>query len=228
MVVTPRLALPLPQASDGMNVNPPAFFTTWSNVDPAIGPTVCTSSTRPGSPYACQWIWQSDTNEHFIWDPVASAWVKISSNATGVIGINQSLNNTSVSAMSTRYMVAAINGLAVEQNKQYRIHVEGVFGFTGSGSMYNQPTQTAQASIHIATSGSVATTSTVQQTQYCDAWAQTSTSGAKAQQNFAFDCTWLSTGTYLSTGWSIEVTGTQNSGSSNLYANNTEIYVERC
>lgn len=228
MAVTPRLALPVPQSSDGMNVSPPAFFTTWSNVDPAIGPTVCTSSTRPGSPYACQWIWQSDTNEHFIYDPTTSAWVKMSSNPTGIIGINSTTNHTVISAMSTRFLMASINGMTVEQNRNYRIHVEGTFNYTGSGSMYTAPTQSAQAAIHVATSGSISTGSTIQQTQYTDAWPQTNASGANAQISFAFDTTWNSgSGAYLSAGWSFEVTGTQNSGSSNFYTTNTLTYVER-
>lgn len=223
MVVTPRLKLPLPQASDSMDVIPPAFATMWSNTDAAIGPTVCTSGTRPGAPYACQWIWQSDTNEHFIWDPNSSAWVKISSNPGGILGINTALNNTSIGSTGTRFMVASISGIAVEQNRNYRIHAEGVYGYTGSNNL-SQPTETPIAAIHTSTTGSVTTGSTIAQSQYCDAW----TSGVLAQANFAFDAKYNSgSNLTLSAGWSIEVTGSFNPGGSSFYANNTMIYVER-
>lgn len=224
MAVTPRLALPLPQASDSMSVNPPAFATMWSNTDAALGPFVCTSGTRPGSPYGCQWIWQSDTNEHFIYDPIALAWVKISSNPGGIIGINSALNNTAIPATATRYLVTAINGLTVEQNRNYRVHVEGIFGYTG-GTNQAQPTETPIAAIHLATAGSVAIGSPIQQSQYCDAW----TPGTIAQANFSFDAVWNSGANLaLSAGWSLQVTGSFNPGASSFYANNTLTYVERC
>lgn len=230
MAVTPRLKLPLPQANDGMNINPPAFATMWTNTDPALGATTCTASTRPASPYACQWIYQTDTNEHFIWDPITSAWVKISSNPTGLIGINTSLNSTVISATTTKFLVASINGLVVEQNRNYRIHVEGVFRFTGSGSLPVQPTQNGEAFIHVATSGSVTTGSTIQQSQFCDAWpASTGASGLKAQSSFSFDAMWNSgAGTSLSAGWSLALNGSVNSGASSFFADNTLLHVERC
>lgn len=224
MAVTPRLKLPLPQANDGMNVNPPAFATMWTNTDPALGATACTASTRPASPYACQWIYQTDTNEHFIWDPITSAWVKISSNPTGIISVTSTLNNTSIAAINTRYLVASVNGLTVEQNRNYRIHVEGIFGYTGTNNQ-SQPTEFPIAAIHVATSGTVTIGSTIQQSQYCDAW----TPDVIAQANFAFDAMWNSgSGTYLSAGWSLEVTGAFNPGASAFFADNVLFYVERC
>lgn len=217
-----------------MSINPPAFATIWTNVDGAIGPTICTSSTKPSSPYACQWIYQTDLNAEQIWDPVASAWVNIKPNPTGIVGLNNTQTNVALTATGTEYQIATVNNLTIEPFRNYKVHVEGICGFTFNGSnIVAQPTQNGQAIIRYANAATVTTGGTLLTQTGVDA----SESGlgyspnpfpVYAQQNFAFDGIYVGTSaTQLSVGWDYELTGTLTANCSAQYAQNTLIYVER-
>lgn len=230
MTVTSRLVLPLPQSADLMSVNPPAFATIWQNVDPAIGPTFCTSSTRPASPYACQWIFETDTFHHLIWNPVSSAWDQIAMNPTGLTAINQTVAQTNIPSQNTNYLCASIAPFSVEQGKNYLIHVAGVYGFTNNaGNTGIQTGGAAKASIVAnAANGSTTTVtagSTALQSQYVDAWG--AGGGTPAHRSFHFEVPWSSgNNTQLSVGWIINVP-TFNTSCSGFYAKSSLIYVEQ-
>jgi len=230
MANTPRLVLPIPQGPDSMAITPPAFATIWQNVDSAIGPTFCTSSTRPGSPYACQWIYETDTFRHLIWNPIGSAWDQINLNPTGLVALNQTVAQTYITAQNTNFLCASIAPFAVEQGRNYCIHASGSTGFTNAAS--GTGTQTAvsfKASIVAnAANGSTTTVtaaSAALQSQYVDAPAW---SGGNSRGSFDFEVPWASgSNTQLSVGWTINIP-TTNSADINYFAKSNMIYVEQC
>lgn len=234
MAVTSRLVLPEPQNGDPMNVVPPAFATTWTNVDAAIGPTICTSSTKPSAPYACQWIYQTDINRHAIWDPTSSAWVTILPNDYLLVASSSTANPTSISATSTKYMCTHIDGITFEANVNYKIHVEGTYSYTSTKSSNVSPTQNGKANIHYSLTGAVTTGTAVLASQYVDAWSDIVYNPTTAQSNFTFDGVFNS-GTAsapggsntLSVGWSFEVGGSFNGNSSSHSVSNSLLYLER-
>lgn len=232
MTNTPRLALPEPQTTDSISISPPAFATIWSNVDAAIGPTFCTSSTKPASPYACQWIYLTDLNAEQIWDPIASAWVNIKPNPTGIIGATTTVNNTALTTIATEYQIATVNNMTVEPFRNYKVHVEGICGFTFDATKaMAQSTQQGEAFLRYANAASVALTDT----QFQQVWADAmqfgtgySVTTAIAQQNFTFDGIYTGTSaTQLSVGWSYRITGSFSANCSAQYVQNTLMYVEQ-
>lgn len=228
-MVTSRLALPVPQDADSMKPNPPAFATIWQNVDAAIGPTICTSGTRPGSPYACQWIYETDTFHHLIWNPISSAWDQMATNPTGLVALNQTIAQTNILAPNTNFLCGSIAPFAIEQGKNYCIHVAGSTGFTATPSSTGSQTAIAIKSSIVANAANGSTTtvtaaSAALQTQYVDA---PSWSGGNSQGNFDFEAVWSSgSNTQLSVGWTINIPSS-NSFDSNGYAKNRMIYVEQ-
>lgn len=233
-MTTSRLGLPQPVNGDPMNVNPPAFATTWTNIDTAIGPTICTSSTKPGSPYATQWIYQTDINRHAIWDTVANAWVTILPNDYLFLGSNTTANPTTIAATGTKYMIAQLNSLTFEANVNYKLHVEGTFSYTSTKGSNAAPTQNGKINTHYSLTGAVTTATAVLGSQYADAWSDTVYNPTKAQVNFAMDSIFNTGtanapagGTTLSVGWSFEVDGSFNASTSSFSASNSLLYVER-
>jgi hypothetical protein len=234
MTTTPRLALPEPQGAptpDSMSVNPPAFATIWSNVDGAIGPTFWTSGTKPGTPYACQWIYLTDLNVEQVWDPIASAWVTIKNNPTGIVALSNTQTNVAVTAAGTEYLIVALNNLVVEPFRNYKVHVEGIVGFTFDGThQVASPTQNGQANIRYANAATVTLAGTLLDATGVDASQSGSGSSTTitAQQNFAFDGIYIGTSsTQLSVCWSYELIGSLSANNSAQYAQNSLIYVER-
>lgn len=233
-MTTPRLALPQPLNGDPMNVNPPAFATTWTNIDAAIGPTICTSSTKPASPYACQWIYQTDINRHAIWDTVASAWVTILPNDYFIAAYSNTANPTTISATGTKYMCTQINGITFEANVNYKLHVEGTFKYTSTKSSNVQPTQNGKVNTHYSLTAPVTTATAVLGSHYVDAWSDIVYNPTTAQVDFAFDDI-INTGTAnapaggatMSIGWSFEVGGSFNANSSSFSVSNSVLYLER-
>lgn len=49
------------------------------DIDAAVGFTICTSTTRPSTPWSGQAIFETDTSGSFMWD--GSAWQVIGSSA---------------------------------------------------------------------------------------------------------------------------------------------------
>lgn len=235
MTATTRLGIPEPQASDPLNTTPTTFAATWSAVDPGLGPTICTSSTKPASPYAYQWIYQTDINRHQIWDTTINQWVTILPNDYLIAASSTSANPTSIAALSTKYMCTQINGITFEANVNYKIHAEGVFSYNSTKSTNTAPTQNGKANLHYSLTGAVTTATAVLVSQYVDAWSDTVYNPTTAQTNFALDGIFNS-GTAnapagsntLSVGWSFEIDGSSfNASSSGYSVSNSLLYVER-
>jgi hypothetical protein len=227
MSVTSRLGLPIPSLTDSMSANP--FATTFNLLDPAIGPTFCTSSTKPSTPYACQWIYQTDINLEAIWDPTISSWVTIYPNDSGILGSSTTVNTTGISATNTKYMCGTLTSLSLEANRNYKLHVEGIFGYISTRNNNSQCQANGIAYTHQASGSSVLTSSTVIGQQYVDAWV-TPSSNATAQVNFTFDTIINSgAGGTNSFGWSFQ-DGTSgfNPGAGSIYVQNALTYLERC
>ena len=67
---TTRLSLTKPDYTDVVDVA--ELNTNADTIDAAVGATVCTSSTRPGSPWTGQLIYETDTLLSFVY--TGSAW----------------------------------------------------------------------------------------------------------------------------------------------------------
>jgi len=57
---------------------------TISATTRGLRPGVCTSSTRPASPFDGMVIYETDTNNSLVWD--GSSWVKLATQTTGRVG----------------------------------------------------------------------------------------------------------------------------------------------
>jgi len=64
------IAIPVPGSGEPFLVS--AYNAAISTLDGGVGFTICTSGTRPASPYTGQVIFETDTASSFIWD--GSAW----------------------------------------------------------------------------------------------------------------------------------------------------------
>lgn len=75
MATTPtaKLGIPLPVAGSGEPFTVAAYNFGVTTLDGAAGATVVTSSSRPGSPFSGQVIFETDTFKSFVWS--GSAWV---------------------------------------------------------------------------------------------------------------------------------------------------------
>lgn len=110
---------------------------------------VCTSSTRPASPYDGQVIYETDTDRTLVWN--GSAWVFLSTSAAGEVGLIKvmptsvagtgvTLSNGTVSFSSTTSI--SVNGCFSSAYYNYRIIVTGTsvadtdaaFRFRASGT----------------------------------------------------------------------------------------------
>lgn len=69
---TTRLGLTKPASTDLVDVA--VLNTNFDKTDAAAGAYVCTSTTRPATPYAGQIIYETDTDQSFVWDSATSTW----------------------------------------------------------------------------------------------------------------------------------------------------------
>lgn len=72
--LTTRLKLRKPATTDTVNVDTD-LSGNFDLIDAAIGTTVCTSGTRPGTPFTGQTIFETDTKKTYIWN--GTIWVPI-------------------------------------------------------------------------------------------------------------------------------------------------------
>lgn len=72
---TTRLGIVKPTPGTGEPVNLQTQINdSWDKIDSAIGATICTSSTRPASPFHGQFIRETDTRKLYVWNATQSAW----------------------------------------------------------------------------------------------------------------------------------------------------------
>lgn len=137
-------------------------------------PGVCTSSTRPASPYDGQVIYETDTDKTLVWN--GSAWVYLSTSASGDVGlvkvIPTSVTGGSVSTDGVVTVTSGsslvINGVFTAGFKNYRILCSDL---TTNGS--------AAIPIQLTKSGTAAQTSYYLQRLY----VQNATAGGGSSTN---------------------------------------------
>jgi hypothetical protein len=83
-------------------------------------PGVCTSSTRPASPYAGQFIWESDTQKLLVWD--GAAWYPPKNDSWGVLGISESTSAFATSATHTTFQDTGLS-VSVSYGPSRRIKI---------------------------------------------------------------------------------------------------------
>jgi hypothetical protein len=71
-----KLGIPLPVAGSQEPFTVAAYNNAINTLDGVAGATVVTSTTRPTSPFSGQLIFETDTNESFVWD--GTAWEAVS------------------------------------------------------------------------------------------------------------------------------------------------------
>ena len=69
---TTRLALTKPDTTDLVDIA--VLNTNFNKIDAAAGAFVCTSTTRPSTPYNGQIIYETDTDGSLVWDSATSTW----------------------------------------------------------------------------------------------------------------------------------------------------------
>lgn len=228
MATSPRLGLPEPVAGDSMNVNPPAFATIFTQLDAAMGYTVCTTSTKPTTPYACQLIYLTDTNEEQIWDPVASAWVTLYQTPSGIVAINTTASVYNISASDTEAIYASLTSLSLEGFRDYKVHAEAVLSWNSNYNTLTQQTSVGKAYVRWASGTTVSTANAIAGSNYVEAWTNARASQNLAQIPFQLDgiITTSAAGNY-SVGASFNMATALPPGSSSIKVTNTLLYVEK-
>ena len=77
---TTKLGLIKPDFVDVVDIS--QLNTNANKIDLAVGATVCTSTTRPGTPWSGQIIYQTDTLSAKIWN--GTAWVDVGATGGGL------------------------------------------------------------------------------------------------------------------------------------------------
>lgn len=77
---TTRLGLTKPASTDLVDIG--VLNTNFDKTDAAAGAFVCTSTTRPATPYGGQIIYETDTSRSLIWSSGSSAWLVLVPGAT--------------------------------------------------------------------------------------------------------------------------------------------------
>lgn len=77
---TSKLALTKPATSDLVDIA--VLNQNSDKIDAAVGATVCTSATRPSSPWNGMIIYETDTNAGYVYRSSTTSWLPIASGAT--------------------------------------------------------------------------------------------------------------------------------------------------
>ena len=224
-MTTPRLSLPTLALDGSDSLSPPVFNTFFTNLDKGIGYTFCTSSTKPATPYACQLIYLTDTWQEQIWDPVANAWITLVELGMGVYALSQTATAVNGTLPTNEYMCGTIT--ANLDSGSYNIHAEGMVSWNSNYSASTQPTQQGLIRVRTASGATVTTSSTLQGSRYCDAWAPKNASQLLAQVNFACDVVFaVGTPGQFTAGWSYQINSLP-PGASSFNLTNVLMYLEK-
>lgn len=103
---TSRLALTKPAGTDSVDVA--VLNGNADKIDAAIGAKICTSGTRPSSPYDGQVIYETDTSKAFVYIAASSTWagtvpdvVPTATNALKLNGRNVYVQSTTPTGMAS-------------------------------------------------------------------------------------------------------------------------------
>lgn len=90
-------------------------------------PGVCTSTTKPASPYEGQVIYETDTDKTLVWN--GSAWVYLSTSTANPVGLELVTSQTIGSAVSS----VTVSNCFSSTYDTYRVIVSGGVGSTNIG-----------------------------------------------------------------------------------------------
>lgn len=124
---TTKLGLrkPDPNPTTGDNVNVVTDVNdSMDKLDAAMGFTICTSGTRPGSPFEGQAIWETDTDRMYVW--AEAAWRQI----VGTTGTVASAILTARGSTGDGVLQSRVTG---DANDRLIITADGAI-YTGPGS----------------------------------------------------------------------------------------------
>lgn len=167
MILTPRLGLqkPDPNPVTGDFVDISVLNANMDKIDAVISATVCTSGTRPGSPYDGQIIRETDTGRVYIRNATAGAWdpVLISRGTISTPGGAGSANanlrfDLASGSILTSYFVASKQ--AADSFYRYAVAYDGWTEW-GSGAAAADTNLYRRAANHLGTDDSF------QATGYC-------------------------------------------------------------
>lgn len=102
-----------------------------SNVSNGLRPGVCTSTTRPSSPYEGQTIYETDTDNVLVWN--GSTWYAPWNTAWGIVAqvVNSSSTSVSITSSSTTMLTAP--SFTAVANRRYLITASWTF-YAGSAA----------------------------------------------------------------------------------------------
>lgn len=112
---TTKLGLRKPATSDLVNVTTD-LDTPYDSIDNAVGFTICTSSTRPSTPYAGQAIYETDTKNRLLWS--GSLWIHMSIPNVGSLGSITNPYSGQVVLLTTTHLLYYYNGSSWVQYTQ--------------------------------------------------------------------------------------------------------------
>lgn len=98
----------------------------------SLKPGVCTSSTRPTSPYEGQMIYETDTDKVLVWN--GSAWYANWNNAWGVVGYAAKTSDTSITTTTTDITGLTVTWTAVS-GRLYKTSFQAI-GFVNTADAY--------------------------------------------------------------------------------------------
>lgn len=154
---TTRLALfkPDPNPTTGDDVDVSELNDNADRIDAAVGLTICTSGTRPASPWDGQLIYETDSNRFFAW--VEGAWSQL-------VGIVGQIENGGISLVNAGtfddVFISWVNGDAVAR---FVIDADGRLNFGGGAvsrdtNLYRSAADTLKTDDSLIVAGPVLTT----------------------------------------------------------------------
>lgn len=126
---TNKLALVKPAGSDLVDIS--VLNTNADKIDAAVGTFICTSTTRPTSPWNGQVIFETNTLNQYIWISASSSWERLNTTPAGTV---VSLASATV---PTGWLLCDGSSKATATYPELAAALNYAFG--GSGANFNVP-----------------------------------------------------------------------------------------
>lgn len=138
---TTRLALTKPSTTD--NVDIAVLNANTDKLDAAAGSFVCTSSTRPATPYNGQIIFETNTLNQYVWVAGTGTWVRLGGTPAGsVVSLASATIPTGwLLCDGTSYQTSVYPDLAAVMN----------YAYGGSGAAFNVPDLRGRVAVGVGT-----------------------------------------------------------------------------
>lgn len=144
--LTTRLSLSKPDTTD--NVDIAVLNANSDKLDAAVGSFMCTSTTRPSTPFNGQQIFETDTTNQYIWSSATGSWFRLGGtpSATVVTLASATVPTGWLLCDGTQYQTSVYPELANAIN----------YAFGGSGAVFNVPDFRGRVVVGKAASGTFA------------------------------------------------------------------------